>query len=153
MADKLTFFYCIFSAMNDLIDTAQEEVVYLICSFCERLQNDSLVSRFLDGASADGLSRIRCFLQGAICSWIGVINDITRGNPSSTTIDEGRLALLWGIIRCYPHMMDLRESSSLLMDLVDALNCLLMIGSGEFCIQVQFGNLSTSCWVNIYLQE
>ncbi|KAF2288911.1 hypothetical protein GH714_022744 [Hevea brasiliensis] len=117
----------ILSAMNDLIETSQDEVVYLICSLCERLQKNSLISSFLDGTSTEGLSRIHGFLQGAICSWIGVINDISHGNLASTSTDEGKLALLWGIICCYPHMIDVRARPSSLTDLIDALDCLLMI--------------------------
>ncbi|EEF44174.1 conserved hypothetical protein [Ricinus communis] len=118
----------ILSAMNDLMETSQKEVVCLLMSFCERLQEDSLGSGFLDGTSEEGLSRIRGFLKGTMCSWVGMINNITLGNPSCTVISKDELALLWGVICCYPYMMDIREKPSLLMDFIDALDGLLMIG-------------------------
>ncbi|XP_015574070.2 small subunit processome component 20 homolog [Ricinus communis] len=118
----------ILSAMNDLMETSQKEVVCLLMSFCERLQEDPLGSGFLDGTSEEGLSRIRGFLKGTMCSWVGMINNITLGNPSCTVISKDELALLWGVICCYPYMMDIREKPSLLMDFIDALDGLLMIG-------------------------
>ncbi|XP_037492635.1 small subunit processome component 20 homolog [Jatropha curcas] len=117
----------ILSALNDLIETSQEDVLCMLLSFCERLQKDSLSSGILDGTSEESLSKICGFLKGAISSWTGVINNITLGNPSSTTIDKDKLALLWGVICCYPHMMGIRAKPLLLMDLLGTLDCLLMI--------------------------
>ncbi|GAV59009.1 LOW QUALITY PROTEIN: DRIM domain-containing protein, partial [Cephalotus follicularis] len=117
----------ILSAISDLIETSQEEVICLLLSFCERLQMNPQHSSFLDGVSEAVLSRLRSFLQGAISDWIKHINDDVLGNLSSTQIHESKLALLWGIIRCFTYLSDVRSNSSLLMDLVDALDSLLMI--------------------------
>lgn len=122
--------------MNDLIETSQEEVVYLLLSFCERIQKKPLRFSLLDGIPEEGLSGIRGFLRGAFCFWVGVINDIIHGNASSTLTDEHKLALLWGVICCYPHIMDSQETPSSLMDLIDAIDQLLMIEAGKthpFC--------------------
>ncbi|KAK0607559.1 hypothetical protein LWI29_016732 [Acer saccharum] len=120
-----TFRVNIISAMNDLIESSQEEVICLLLSFLERLQMNHQCSTFLDGTSKGGVSRIHSFLQEAICSWISVINNI-HDNSSSTQIDEAKLVLLWGAIGCYPYFFDVQENSSLLMNLIDALDQLLM---------------------------
>ncbi|XP_050219970.1 uncharacterized protein LOC126670312 [Mercurialis annua] len=116
----------ILSAMNDLVETSQEEVLCLLLSFCHRLQEDALDSSSLDGISK-GLPKIHDFLQGTVCSWVAEIKAIALSNPSCTVINKDKLALLWGVICCYPYVMGILEKSSLLMDLIDALDCLLMI--------------------------
>ncbi|KAK9281533.1 hypothetical protein L1049_004436 [Liquidambar formosana] len=123
-----TFRINILRVMNDLIETSQEEVVYLILSLCGRMQVKAQSSSILDGTSEEGLSKIRGFLRGAICHWIGVINDIVHCETSSIKISEPKLALLWGAISCCPFILDVQENPSLLMDLVDALDRLMMIG-------------------------
>ena len=114
-------------AMNDMVETS--EVVYLLLSFCEIMEVKAHGSNFLDGTSREGFPKIQSFLQEAVCYWIGAINKLVH-DPSSTHIHKTKLALLWGIIRCYPQMIDVTEKTSLLMDLVDALNQLLMIEAG-----------------------
>ncbi|XP_065862754.1 uncharacterized protein [Euphorbia lathyris] len=120
----------ILSAINALIETSEEEVVYLLLCFCQRLQEDPLGSDLLDGTSEEGLSRIREFLQGVICSSDGVINAITLGNSESTIIDMDKLALLWGTLYCYPYVMDIQAKPTSLMGLIDALDRLLMVEDG-----------------------
>ncbi|KAK0579383.1 hypothetical protein LWI29_025507 [Acer saccharum] len=123
-----TFRVNILSAMNDLIESSQEEVICLLLSFFEKLQMNHQCSTFVDGTSKGGVSRIHSFLQEAICSWISVINNI-HDNSSSAQIDEAKLVLLWGAIGCYPYFFDVQENSSLLMNLIDALDRLLMNGA------------------------
>uniref|UniRef100_A0A2P2MF27 Uncharacterized protein n=1 Tax=Rhizophora mucronata TaxID=61149 RepID=A0A2P2MF27_RHIMU len=113
------------SAMNGLIETSPDEVVCLLLSLCERQQKDPLSFGLLDGVSEGKISNIHNFLQGAVRSWVVGIHDIILGKVSSSMlIDEAKLALLWGIICCYPHTMDIQKAP-LLMDLVDALDQLL----------------------------
>ncbi|KAJ6298901.1 hypothetical protein OIU76_019961 [Salix suchowensis] len=59
--------------------------------------------------------------------WLVVIDNIINGNGSFTPIESGELTLLWQVVRCYPYMMDLQETPSFLMDLIDAIDRLLMI--------------------------
>ncbi|KAK9274497.1 hypothetical protein L1049_021746 [Liquidambar formosana] len=60
-----TFRINILRVMNDLIETSQEEVVYLILSLCGRMQVKAQSSSILDGTSEERLSKIRWFLAGS----------------------------------------------------------------------------------------
>lgn len=119
-----------FSALSDLIETSKEEVLFLLLSFCEITEAKVQGSNFSGSTSGEVCSKIQSFMREAICYWIGVINDIVHGDPSSSHIHETELALLWGVISCYPHMIDIPEISSYLIDLIDALDQLLMIEAG-----------------------
>lgn len=112
--------------MNDMIETSSEEVMFLLLSFSERLHMNPQYN-LLDGTTEDVLSRICNFLQEKISSLIMIL----RSNLSSIQIDETKLALMWGAIRCYPRILDVQTSSSLLMDLIDALDLLTMSDGGN----------------------
>lgn len=117
----------ILSTMNDLIEASPEEVLCLILSLCERMQVKSQFSSFLDGTSAEGLTKVSRFMWNTINHWIGVISDLAHEQSSSIKIDAAELALLWAAISCCPLMLDIQEKPSLLMNLVDALDMLLKI--------------------------
>ena len=116
--------------MNSLMETFPEEVIILMLMFNERLQVDMQSSSFLGGAPEQGSSRICSFLKEALLYWIGVINDIGHGNLSSVPPLEVKLPMLWGIIGCCSHKLGFQPEPSLLKDLVDALDQLLMIEPG-----------------------
>ncbi|KAK2988996.1 hypothetical protein RJ640_013987 [Escallonia rubra] len=118
----------ILRAFNDLIETSVEEVVYLLLTLCERLQVQC--SSLLDGTSDNELSKIRSFFQDAIGYWIGTINDAIPEDPLCISFQESKLALLWGTVCCYPYI-HAQQTPSSLMDLVDAIDRLMMIGSGS----------------------
>ncbi|CBI17281.3 unnamed protein product, partial [Vitis vinifera] len=122
-----TFRINILSAMNSLIETSPEEVIFLMLMFNERLQVDMQSSSFLVEASEEGVSRICSFLQEALLYWTGVINNIVHKDLSSVPSCEVKLPMLWGIIGCCSHMLGIQADPSLLMGLVDALDQLLMI--------------------------
>ncbi|KAI8538103.1 hypothetical protein RHMOL_Rhmol09G0076200 [Rhododendron molle] len=115
----------ILSVLSDLIETSEEEVILLLLIFSERIEVHVQSSDLLDGTSSQQVSRICTYLQNAIGYWIGVINQIVHGDPSSIQRPETKLALLWGIISCYPFMS--QANSSLLLDFVEALDQLLAI--------------------------
>ncbi|XVF29034.1 hypothetical protein REPUB_Repub15cG0084600 [Reevesia pubescens] len=117
----------ILSAVNDLVESSQEEVLCLLLSFFERLQMHPQNTKFLDEMSEGRLSKICNYMQGVISIWIRLINDIAQGNPLPAQIDDTKLAILWGTISCYPFMFDNQENESMLMELIDALHRLLMI--------------------------
>ncbi|KAL6992171.1 hypothetical protein U1Q18_010278 [Sarracenia purpurea var. burkii] len=118
------------SALNDCIETSEEEVILLLLIFCERLQVQVLSPSFLDETSKEEVLRIYSHLQDAIGYWIGIINQIVHGDSPPFQLQEAKLALLWGIISCYPYMTDLQANPSLLLDFVDAVDQLLAIESG-----------------------
>lgn len=114
--------------LSDFIDTSKEEVILLLLIFSERIEVHLQSSDLLDGTSSQQVSRICTDLHDTIVNWIEVINQIVHGDPSSIQLPETTLALLWGIISCYPFMS--QAKSSLLLDFVKALDQLLAIDYG-----------------------
>ncbi|KAM1823011.1 hypothetical protein ACFX1X_025378 [Malus domestica] len=116
----------ILRAMNDLIETSQEDVIYLLLTFCEKQQTEIQSLTFLD-ETPERVSRIQDFLRGTINNWVGVLKGIGNGDSSSTIILEVDLALLWGTINCFPQVVESENDLSLLKDLIDAYDQILMI--------------------------
>ncbi|XP_031259480.1 small subunit processome component 20 homolog isoform X1 [Pistacia vera] len=139
-----TFRVHILSAMNDLIETSSEEVICLLLSYSEKLRMNPQYNNLLDGIPEGVVSRICNFLQEEISSLIKIV----RGNLLSIKFDETKLALMWGAIRCYAHILDVQTNSSLLTDLIDALD-LLIRNDGDlverFNIFVSPASDSTPC--------
>ena len=124
-----------FSDLNDSIVTSEEVILFQLIFF-ERLQVQAQSSCFLEGTSKEEVSRIRSYLQDAISYWIGIINQIVHGDSSTIQLQETKMALLWGIISCYPYMTDIQADSSLLLDFVNAIDQLLVIDCGKACCPV-----------------
>ncbi|KAL3329329.1 hypothetical protein AABB24_036434 [Solanum stoloniferum] len=114
----------IISALNDMIEISEEEVIHLLQIFFKRLPAQG--HSFLDEVPNEKLSRIHSFLREAIGRWIRRI----QKEPYSTQIEENELAILWGIIGCYP-IAGGSANESLLMDLVNALDELLSTESAD----------------------
>ncbi|XP_071927577.1 uncharacterized protein [Coffea arabica] len=117
----------IISALNDLTNISEEETVYLLLRLCENLKMPSF--SFLDGISKDKLSRIYDLVQQSISYWIGMISNSLHGDLSSLQLEQSRLALLWGTVKCYPYLFNGQENLTLLLDLVNAIDELLMTES------------------------
>lgn len=105
--------------MNELLESSREEVVYLLLSFCERLPTEVLCT------SEEEVPRILNFFQKILGHWIKEIADFMQG--SSNDIDESELAIFWGVIRCCPYILNFQANSSLLVDLIDALDRLCTV--------------------------
>lgn len=115
----------IISALNDMIEISKEEVIHLLQIFFKRLSVQG--HSFLDEVSNEKLSRIHNFLREAIGRWIRLI----QKDQYSTQIEENELAILWGIVGCYPYILGGSANESLLMDLVNALDELLSTESAD----------------------
>ncbi|KAK6117591.1 hypothetical protein DH2020_048670 [Rehmannia glutinosa] len=66
------------SAFNNLIEISDEEVVYLMINFCEKLEGEG--SSFLYLKSKETLSRIQDFFEETLHCWIGKISEVVQGN-------------------------------------------------------------------------
>ncbi|KAM7258000.1 hypothetical protein ACFE04_013741 [Oxalis oulophora] len=99
--------------------------ILLLLSLCEKFQTK--LQSFLDGVSEESHSKMQDFLQGAISFWLRVINDNIKEVPSSTRVEEPEVAVLWGVISSYPFVIDAKNSPFLLMELIDALDQLLIV--------------------------
>ncbi|XP_047154008.1 small subunit processome component 20 homolog isoform X2 [Vigna umbellata] len=120
----------VISAMNDLMEISEEEVIHLLQSFCEKMQLDILNSDLVDGTSEEApLARVCSRLQKIISCWKEKIIDIARADVLCE-IDEGMLAHLWGAVNCYSHMCIVGGNPSLMVELMDALDHLLNAKAG-----------------------
>lgn len=107
-----------------MIEIFEEEAVDLMVIFCEKLGGES--SNLLRRNSMENLSRIHVFFEETLKYWIGNIHEAVKGNSISFPVQQSRLAVLWGVIGCYSYFADAQASLSILMDLIDSLDELLM---------------------------
>ncbi|KAJ1406609.1 Down-regulated-in-metastasis protein [Sesbania bispinosa] len=135
----LAFRSNVISAINELMEISEEEVIHLLQSFCEKMQLDIQNSVFVDEASTEALARICNHLQGTI---IATLDEIAHSDLSCQ-IDEGKLALLWGVVNCYSHMSIVDANPSLLVDLMDAIDQFLTVKA------VNISDLSKKAWESI----
>ncbi|XP_062109162.1 uncharacterized protein LOC133819824 isoform X2 [Humulus lupulus] len=105
----------ILSALNDLIETSQKEVVCLLLSLFVRKSIEEKSFNLLHETSKEGLLRIQDFLRTEI-------HDVVSHGSSSTRLQENNLDLLWGTVNCFPYLLDLERDQSLLADFIDALD-------------------------------
>ncbi|XP_022846936.1 small subunit processome component 20 homolog isoform X2 [Olea europaea var. sylvestris] len=119
----------IISAFNNLIEGSEDDVINILLSFCEKMEGQSF--GFNDETSTEKLSRLCIFLSERISYWIGIISSAIKG---SIQIQENRLPVLWGVIWCYPHVAGAEENPSLLMNLINAMDELLMMEIDQDCI-------------------
>ncbi|GER48680.1 small subunit processome component 20-like protein [Striga asiatica] len=117
----------IIRAFSNLIEISQEEVLYLMVKLCEKFANGS--SSVMDGESIEELSVICNYFQETLHCWIRKINEVVKGNLFAVPFQQNELAVLWGVIRCYSHFADAEANPSLLMDLINVIDKLLMVGS------------------------
>ncbi|KAH6786084.1 hypothetical protein C2S51_038539 [Perilla frutescens var. frutescens] len=115
----------IMCAFNNLIEISDEEVVYLMMKFCENLEAKS--SSFWDGESNEKFSRIFVFLEGTFQYWIREISNSVEGNLFP--VQRNKLAVLWAVIGCYSHLPDDQANPSLLLEVINAIDKLLMVES------------------------
>ncbi|XP_010257842.1 PREDICTED: small subunit processome component 20 homolog [Nelumbo nucifera] len=121
----------ILSALSDMVEASPEEVMYLILIFFERVQVKMQLSDHLHGTSGEVTSKMCNLFQKDICHWVREINDLANGNSLNIQFHESKLALLWGTLSCYPHITGTQAESSLIMDLVNALDQLLRTGADK----------------------
>ncbi|KAL8494904.1 hypothetical protein ACS0TY_019169 [Phlomoides rotata] len=116
----------IIRALNNLIEIYDEEVVYLMMKFCEKLEVESSPS-FFNEKPKEISSRIIIFFDETLHYWIGKISEAVQGNLFP--IQQNRLAVLWAVMRCYSYFSDAHANPSLLMELINAIDKLLMVES------------------------
>ncbi|XP_031478045.1 uncharacterized protein LOC116249069 [Nymphaea colorata] len=120
----------IFRFMNQMIETFPEETLCLMLMFYEKpqeiAQRDEAVGR-----------NISLFCQNVITSWIRQINYDERFGEVRL-FDNLEVAKLWGTIMCYPHVLPSASNGSLLMDLVNAIDHLLLTEADQVAGQMRF---------------
>ncbi|KAK1375649.1 DRIM domain-containing protein [Heracleum sosnowskyi] len=117
----------IIKALNDSVEASEEEVVYLLLIFFERL--DELCSSLLRGVSSERLLNVLNFFEQTIKNWVQAVNDKIHGKPSCVPFQEDKMVVLYGVVRSFPYVIDVQSNANLLMDLVDALDQLVLTDS------------------------
>ncbi|KAL1533475.1 small subunit processome component 20 isoform X1 [Salvia divinorum] len=115
----------IMRAFTNLIKIYAEEVMYLMMKFCDKLEVNS--SSFWEGKSKEKFSRTFVFFEDTLHYWIGEISNSVEGKLWPAQQDK--LAVLWAVIRCYSHLADVQENPSVLMELINAIDRLLIVES------------------------
>lgn len=115
----------ILRVMNEFLESSPEEVIYLLLSFCERLPTEVL-------CTSEEVPRINNFILKILGHWIKEITDFVQSSSSTIDINESKLAIFWGVIRCCPYILKFQANSSLLVDLIDALDRLCTVGGDIF---------------------
>ncbi|XP_057754877.1 uncharacterized protein LOC130974144 isoform X1 [Arachis stenosperma] len=124
----LAFGSNVIRAINDLMESSEEEAIHLLQYFCEKMQLSTQKLDFLDVTGVEALASLSNRLQGAISNWIDKINDIScTGVSENNKIDEKGMARIWGIVSCYSHMSIVETNPSLLLNLMDAIDQLLTV--------------------------
>lgn len=117
---------------------SQEKVVYLLLSLFER-QSIEEKNVNLGQVSEERFRKLQDFLRRNIHKWMEDLRDNVSCDSSFDQSHGTNLALLWGTVNCVPFLLDPKEDSSLLTDLVDAIDHRL---SSEPDISSIFINLS-----------
>ncbi|KAG6399207.1 hypothetical protein SASPL_140683 [Salvia splendens] len=115
----------IMRAFTNLIEIYDEEVMYLMMKFCEKLEVNN--SSFWDWKSKEKFSRTFMFFEEIFHYWIREISNSVEGKLFP--VQKNKLAVLWAVIGCYPHLADAQENSSVLMELINAIDKFLRVES------------------------
>ncbi|KAF7849855.1 hypothetical protein BT93_L0220 [Corymbia citriodora subsp. variegata] len=112
----------ILRTLDNLIENSLEQVICLCLCLSEKMQ----VEVDIHGVLFGGHSRIQQFVQQTVTNWISSIKGFRNGDRLSVQLDETELALLWGVVCCYPYAFDSPHNVALLMSLIDEIDQLLM---------------------------
>ncbi|KAL3724550.1 hypothetical protein ACJRO7_029686 [Eucalyptus globulus] len=115
------FHAIILRTLDNLIENSLEQVICLCLCLSEKM----LVAVDIHGVLFGGHSRIQQFVQQTVTNWVSLIKGFRNGDRLSAQLDEAELALLWGVICCYPYAFDTPHCLALLMDLIDEIDQLI----------------------------
>ncbi|XP_020699901.1 small subunit processome component 20 homolog isoform X1 [Dendrobium catenatum] len=108
----------IVSTIDEMIETSPDEVLVLILEFFERQSSNIL----------DGIPRRTCkFFIETLNYWANLLSDISTINSVSDL--SSKLAVLWGVIRCYPSFECTGGSPLLIRNLIGILDQLLEVNA------------------------
>uniref|UniRef100_A0A7N1A2N7 ARM repeat superfamily protein n=1 Tax=Kalanchoe fedtschenkoi TaxID=63787 RepID=A0A7N1A2N7_KALFE len=121
----------IISALDIMLETSEEEALYLMMCFLQRTYINRTQSNCLAVIIEDKLVKFRAYLCKKLSQWTHRIRGDMQDDSSSQILNKTDLALIWGSVRCCPHILDISESRSLLKDLIDELDHISSKESGH----------------------
>ncbi|KAI0527474.1 hypothetical protein KFK09_003075 [Dendrobium nobile] len=108
----------IVSTIDEMIETSPDEVLVLMLEFFERQSSNIL----------DGIPPRTCkFFIETLNYWANLLSDISTINSVSDL--SSKLAVLWGVIRCYPSFECTGGSPLLIRNLIGILDQLLEVNA------------------------
>ncbi|ERN01577.1 U3 small nucleolar RNA-associated protein 20 [Amborella trichopoda] len=130
----------IMRGMNELIEDSPGEVLHLMLTFSEKSQGKLHFFNIFEGKKGDNMSNIHLFFQRTIKSHVHVINNFKSSSCSqlSKKTHESDLAILWGVLSCYHHVFSSEAKLSLLKELIDAIDQLLIL---------EYDSISGNTWI------
>ncbi|CAL9093376.1 unnamed protein product [Musa textilis] len=117
----------ILSVMGDLVEVSPEEALFLMMAFFERQRKQQICD--VVGVSEDNVLKLCKFSKEIIIYWIKLLRDNTGSSDQlNEQVSEMEMAILWGVVSCYPYLPYSQDSLVLIKDLIVTIDQLLETG-------------------------
>ncbi|KAL9664606.1 hypothetical protein QQ045_020011 [Rhodiola kirilowii] len=121
----------IISALDNMLEISEEEVLYLVMCLLQRLCSKSTQPNCLNIITKDKVVKMRDYLRNVLSEWTQRMRGSRQDDSSNQVLSKTNLALIWGSVRCCPHILDISECHSLLKDLIGELDHITSKESGH----------------------
>lgn len=127
---RMLFFSSAFSAMDDLIEDSPEETLSLMLTFFAKQSKSE--SCYIVEVSEDKVLMLCNFLREKIMYWIKLFGTAGSDNQLYKQIPESEVAILWGVICCFPYFPNLHEKFALFKELIYSFDQFLETETGRY---------------------
>ncbi|XP_042384346.1 U3 small nucleolar RNA-associated protein 20-like isoform X1 [Zingiber officinale] len=110
----------ILSAMDDLIEDSPEETLSLMLTFFAK--QSKYENCYIVEVSEDKVHMLCNFLREKIVYWIKLFGTAESNNQLYKQIPESEVAILWGVICCFPYFPILHEKFGLFKELINSID-------------------------------
>ncbi|XP_020264631.1 small subunit processome component 20 homolog isoform X1 [Asparagus officinalis] len=119
------FRHHIISAMANLIEESPEVVLFSIIKFIEG-QEKLQPFNSLAGIPSEEMLKLCNYFKEILFFWVKLLGRCTTDNSlSDAPVTISNMAVLWGVLSCYPHFQHLHDNVSPIIDLIVALDQVL----------------------------
>ncbi|CAL9158827.1 unnamed protein product [Musa hybrid cultivar] len=114
----------ILSVMGDLVEVSPEEALFFMMAFFEKQRKQQICD--VVGVSEDKVLKLCKFSNEFIIYWIKLLHDNTGNSDQlNEQVSEMEMAILWGVVSCYPYLPYSQDSLVLIKDLIITIDQLL----------------------------
>lgn len=103
--------------MANFVEDSPDQVIFVLLRYFER---ETLLLGKVKSEAEDGVKKLCDFFNGKICHWTKLCS-----NLSGFQVSEDEVALLWGVITCYPRLCDSQDGLLTMRNLISVLDQLL----------------------------
>lgn len=123
-------FICHCSVMGDLVEVSPEEALFFMMAFFEKQRKQQICD--VVGVSEDKVLKLCKFSNEFIIYWIKLLHDNTGNSDQlNEQVSEMEMAILWGVVSCYPYLPYSQDSLVLIKDLIVTIDQLLETEIGK----------------------